>query len=557
MTWDECRQDIADVLRTAADHQSHVQTFGKSAGSWAMFQEYSDTVSHSTDALELINAVCAAPLQERHWAKLGSLCDLSGNLSNHLSNQSSPARLWSAIVDRADGGTKTAEVEDLLALAIREGKLRSTFDAIKSQWTTATIQLGPYKSKGDIFLESSTAADVMDGLEDAIMTLGSMASNRASHHFRDEIKEFLKLLSNIEESMQLWLSTQSVWSYMEAVFDGGDIAAQLPDEAARFSGIDARYLDIVREAKQVPLFAEFFRGDDKREAFVVLLDELETCQKSLSAYLESKRKMFPRFYFVSDSTLLEILSNGSNPRAVQRQFQAGLFDGVDRLTFESESSVVATHIISKEGESVQLRTSVVATGPAEMWLSDLVQSMRETMRYEARRAAKEVHRMPVEEFLFGRPAQMALLGLQLKWTAGTLLSAVLHCCLVCLPGRCRRGLDALPTPYHALPTPALVILTLGASRSVACRRPVGPLSVVPRQEGRAEKGPSRVRGDALQPGRAHPLQRPVARPADVARDVHHDFHPPEGRDRGAHRQAGRGPQVVRLAQALPVPLAGG
>ena len=136
---------------------------------------------------------------------------------------------------------------------------------------------------------------------------------------------------------------------MEAVFDGGDIAAQLPDEAARLSGIDARYLDIVREAKQVPLFAEFFRGDDKREAFVVLLDELETCQKSLSAYLESKRKMFPRFYFVSDSTLLEILSNGSNPRAVQRQFQAGLFDGVDCLTFESESSVVATHIISKEG----------------------------------------------------------------------------------------------------------------------------------------------------------------------------------------------------------------
>ena len=29
----------------------------------------------------------------------------------------------------------------------------------------------------------------------------------------------------------------------------------------------------------------------------------------------------PRFYFVSDSTLLEILSHGSNPRAVQRHFQ--------------------------------------------------------------------------------------------------------------------------------------------------------------------------------------------------------------------------------------------
>lgn len=202
----------------------------------------------------------------------------------------------------------------------------------------------------------------------------------------------------------------------QQVFDGGDIAAQLPDEATRFADIDARYLSIVREVAHVPRFVEFFRGDDKREAFVALLGELETCQKSLSAYLESKRKIFPRFYFVSDSTLLEILSHGSNPRAVQRHFQAGLFDGVDRLAFEAESNI-ATHLVSKEGESVELRTPVLATGPAETWLAELVESMRETMRYEARRAAKEIHRAPIEEFLYTRPAQMALLGLQLKWTA--------------------------------------------------------------------------------------------------------------------------------------------
>lgn len=47
-----------------------------------------------------------------------------------------------------------------------------------------------------------------------------------------------------------------------------------------------------------------------------LSDELDKRQKSLSDYLDRKRNIFARFYFLSDEDLLSILGS-SDPAAVQ------------------------------------------------------------------------------------------------------------------------------------------------------------------------------------------------------------------------------------------------
>jgi dynein heavy chain len=46
--------------------------------------------------------------------------------------------------------------------------------------------------------------------------------------------------------------------------------------------------------------------------------ELEMCEKALDDFMESKRRAFPRFYFVSKLDLLDMLSNGNNPHKVMQ-----------------------------------------------------------------------------------------------------------------------------------------------------------------------------------------------------------------------------------------------
>lgn len=131
-------------------------------------------------------------------------------------------------------------------------------------------------------------------------------------------------------------------------------------------------------------------SDQIRSTFPHLMEQLELCQKSLSAYLECKRSEFPRwdlfvhssnssicvkcamtgwfpywvnrFYFVSDSTLLEILSLGSDPVAVMPHFQSGLFDSLAGMQMDAECKHKIMNLTSVQGEIVPLSHALEAKG---------------------------------------------------------------------------------------------------------------------------------------------------------------------------------------------------
>jgi len=70
-----------------------------------------------------------------------------------------------------------------------------------------------------------------------------------------------------------------------------------------------------------------------------LADLLGKIQKALGEYLERERTSFPRFYFVGDEDLLEIIGNSKNIGRLQKHFKK-MFAGVAALTLTKEDTVI-------------------------------------------------------------------------------------------------------------------------------------------------------------------------------------------------------------------------
>jgi dynein heavy chain len=109
-------------------------------------------------------------------------------------------------------------------------------------------------------------------------------------------------------------------------------------------------------------------GQPLLETFVMNNEALESIQKSLEEYLETKRMAFPRFYFLSNDELLEIMSQTRDPQAVQPHM-GKCFDAIKRIKFgEGRHAHDILGFIDPSGEVVTLTEAVKAEGAVEVWL---------------------------------------------------------------------------------------------------------------------------------------------------------------------------------------------
>jgi dynein heavy chain len=125
-------------------------------------------------------------------------------------------------------------------------------------------------------------------------------------------------------------------------------------EKAKFDLVDRHWKTTIEIFTKEKNMWEGISGENYKIEFENSNKLLDEIQKSLSEYLETKRRFFPRFYFLSDEELLEILAQTKDPETVQRHINK-CFEGIGQL--EMKGGIVSG-MISMEKEKVMFSKKV-------------------------------------------------------------------------------------------------------------------------------------------------------------------------------------------------------
>lgn len=399
---------IEMMLKKMEEFQVGCKKMPKDLRSWDAFIELKKTVDDFLETLPLVTQLANPSMRPRHWEKLQEVTGKALSVGSDTFKLST--LLEAGLLEVAD------DVEDIANSSVKERSIEIKLGELSADWSVRPLTMAQFKNRGTIMLNGGATAELMEALEEAQMALGSMMASRFITPFREEATEWIARLSTISEILEMWLQVQSMWQYLEAVFTSGDIAKQLPQEAKRFQGIDKNWVKIMTKANEVPIALNYIYGNETlKQLLPYMLEQLELCQKALSGYLDQKRAAFPRFFFVADATLLEVLSQGSNPEAIQPHLQS-VFDSMVEVVFDRKEKTLIREFKSAEGQTVTLYNPVKAEGNIEEWLDRLLKEMQATMNTIISLAAGDCEVMPTEAFTHKYQAQVSLIGIQFKWT---------------------------------------------------------------------------------------------------------------------------------------------
>lgn len=313
-------------------------------------------------------------LKNRHWIKIEQILDrkISGEEDIYLHT------FEDANAFEEESANELMEVANM---ASAEAGLEMLLSKVENAWKELELTVVSHRDARDVFILAGID-EIQTILDESSINVSTIAASRHVGPIKAKVDDWARQLDLFSRTLDEWMACQQSWIYLEAIFSAPDIQRQLPHETQMFLQVDKSWKDLMRRTQKSPMALSTMTTKGVLEQLQINNVLLEKVTRCLEAYLEVKRMAFPRFYFLSNDELLEILAQTKNPHAVQPHLRK-CFDAIASIEFgkkktETGETVTTNDIvamISPEGERLTFGVGLKARGAVEDWLSKVEEAM--------------------------------------------------------------------------------------------------------------------------------------------------------------------------------------
>lgn len=393
---------------------------------WNMLDVTTRCIDSFRRTLPLITALRNPNMRDRHWKRVRDVMQVDFDETSK--------KFTLELIINLDFQTFSEDIQDISNAATIELQIEKVIMNIAAIWKKQGFEMvhardGVYRIK--------SVDECFQLLEEHIVQISAMKATPYVEPFIDIVDYWEKTLSYISETLEKALSVQRQWLYLENIFQGDDIRKQLPEEEKRFVAITDEFRTITSkmfEANTAVKSTHLRPPPFVLNRFNRMDEHLELIQRSLEIYLEAKRQLFPRFYFISNDDILEILGNSKRPDLVQTHLKK-LFDNLYKLELRRVGKALsrwqATAMYSDDGECVEFLQVLYIDGPSERWLNQIEGYMITVMKEQLKLARASLKKLigNREKWISMWPGQAVLTTVQIQFTTDCTRSLI-HCKMV-------------------------------------------------------------------------------------------------------------------------------
>ncbi|XP_039551458.1 dynein heavy chain 12, axonemal [Passer montanus] len=393
-------------LKKAATEKKKAVRTGRDNPTLTMCSSVLDQIKEFKEHIPTVVVFCNPGMRERHWRQMSDIVgyDITPDAGTTLRK-----------VLKQNLSSYLEPFTTISVAASKEFSLEKALHTMKETWDSISFTTNVYRETGIHIL--SSVDEIQALLDDQIMKTQTMRGSPFIKPFENEIREWESRLIKIQENIDDWLKVQAQWLYLEPIFSSEDIMQQMPEEGRQFQTVDRLWREIMQFCAEDPkvLAATSLPGlTEKLQTCNELLDKI---MKGLNAYLEKKRLFFPRFFFLSNDEMLEILSETKDPLRVQPHLKK-CFEGIAKLDFLRNLDIKG--MCSSEGERVPLVSNIStseARGAVEKWLIQVEDVMLKTVRDVIARSRVAYLETERKRWVLEWPGQVVLCVSQMYWTS--------------------------------------------------------------------------------------------------------------------------------------------